>query len=208
MLTQENALVLIIAEQRQSSEDIRKVRDLAKTYDKIVREKYDNQMTLSLLSDNVTSIELPNGSRCIALPANDKVRGYSAPNIVWIDEAHYVDDAVFASVEPMLEVSPEGQLIMSSTPNREKGLEGFFYFESKNPRYTRFQVPWMECPRISQESINEKRMIYGEAYVQTEYECQFTEGASSLFTEQSLKDSFDESEDVFSNTMKMVQDMI
>jgi hypothetical protein len=208
MLVKDGALVLIIAEQRQSNEDIRKVKELASVYDRIIREKYDNQITLDMISDNVTSVEFPNKSRCISLPANEKIRGYSAPDIVWIDEAHYVDDKVFQSVEPMIEVSPEGQLIMSSTPNAEKGREGFFFFESGNPRYKHFKVPWNQCPRISEESIKEKRMIYGEAYVQTEYECAFTEGGSALFTEQALKDSFDETEDVFSNTMQAIQDML
>lgn len=208
MLSKNGALVLIIAEQRQSNEDIRKVKELAETYDRIVREKYDNQITLDMMSDNITSVEFGNKSRCISLPANEKIRGYSAPDIVWIDEAHYVDDKVFQSVEPMIEVSPEGQLIMSSTPNAEKGREGFFFFESNNPRYVHFKIPWNDCPRISEESIREKRLIYGEAYVQTEYECEFQEGGSALFTEQALKDSFDETEDVFSNTMKMVLDSL
>ncbi len=208
LLTKDDALVLIVAEQRQSSEDIRKIKKLATTYDKIIREKYDNQITLNLISDNVTSVELQNGSRCVALPANEKVVGFSAPDIVWMDEAHYVEDPVFAAVEPMITVNPESQLIMSSTPAIGKGEEGFFWKQTKNDRYRHFFAPWEMCPRIPKEEIEEKRMFLGEAYVKSQYECIFLEGGTGLFTEKDLLASFDETEDVFSNTMKAMEEML
>jgi len=84
------------------------------------------------------------------------------------------------------------------------GNSGFYYREWSNPRYTRIRVPWQECPRISRESIESKRSIYGEAYVKQEYECEFLDDISSLFSEQALRESIDEGQDVLSDQMAMI----
>ena len=199
-LTHENGLILIVAEQRQSNEDLRKVRELVRGYDKYLRKKYGGALTCGLLTENVGSLEFANHSRIVALPANEKVRGFSAPTLVVIDEAAWVDDEVFIAVDPMMEVS-QGKLIIASTPN---GTSGFYYREWSNPRYTRIRVPWQECPRISRESIESKRSIYGEAYVKQEYECEFLDDISSLFSEQALRESIDEGQDVLSDQMAMI----
>jgi len=203
-LANESALVLVVAEQRQSNEDLRKVRELVRGYDRYLRRKYNGQLTCNLLTENVGSLEFANHSRVVALPANEKVRGFSAPSLVVVDEAGWVDDEVFIAIDPMMEVS-KGQLVIASTPN---GTSGFFYREWNNPRYRRFRVPWWECPRISKESIAQKRELYGEAYVKQEYECEFLDDISALFTEQALRDSIDEDSDVFSAQMEAIQKQI
>ena len=211
-----NSLVLIIAEQKQSNEDIRKVRQIIKTYDKILRKKYDGKITLDFAVDNKTSFELGHGGRCIALPGNEISRGYSAPDLVIIDEAGYVDDHVFAAVDPMIEVNPYSQLVILGTPN---GTGGFYYHESKSPRYgdtsltwphnpQRFRIPYQMCPRISAESIEQKRIIYGDAYVKQEYECVFLDDVSGLFTEAAMRNSMDENEDAFSKEMTDINDIL
>jgi len=201
-LTTPNALILIIAEQRQSNEDLRKIDELVKAYDSYLRRRYEGRLVLSLLKDNVTSKEFENNARIVALPGNEKIRGYSAPTIVIIDEAGYVDDNVFIAVDPMMEVS-QGQLILASTPN---GTSGFYPQEWGNPRYTaRFQVPWQQCPRISKESIESKRLMYGESYVRQEYETRFLDDVAALFTEKSLYESMDPDQEVFSEEMQGIQ---
>jgi hypothetical protein len=205
LLTEPDALVLIVAEQRQSNEDMRKVKELARAYDKILREKYSNELTLTPVSENITSLELPNGARCIALPGNEKVRGYSKPRIVWMDEDAFLEDEVFIGIDPMLEVSPDSQLVLSSTPN---GTRGHFYHESKNARYRKFRVTWRDCPRISPESIEAKRLTIGEAYVKQEFECEYIDELTSLFDEASLHASMDESEAVFAEDMKAIEQAI
>lgn len=199
-LTEPGALNLIIAEQRQSNEDLRKCRELFNAYKSYLKEKYQGTIDLSLVSDNKTSMEFGHDSRIVALPANEKVRGFSAPTTVIIDEAAFLDDEVFVSVDPMMEVS-QGQLILASTP---KGTSGFFRREWDNPRYVRFEVPWQQCPRIGDESIRNKRLLYGEAYVKQEYECKFLDDIASLFSEQALLESFDSSQDVFAEEMRKI----
>lgn len=203
-LVKPNSLVLIVAEQRQSNEDIRKAKQLLTALGKYLRKRFGGSVTVGVLTDNITSVEFSHGSRIIALPANEKVRGYSAPDMVIIDEAAYLPDEVFVGLDPMLEVS-QGQLIVASTPN---GTQGFFYRESHNPRYQKFRIPWQQCPRISSESIYQKRILYGEAYVQQEYECQYLDEITALFTERSLRASFDDDEDTFSEQFSKINNIV
>ena len=203
-LVDSKSLVLVVAEQRQSNEDLRKARELVKALDKWLDEQTDGKNTVTLVTDAKTTLEFANGSRIIALPANEKVRGFSAPRLVVIDEAAYLDDEVFVGIDPMLEVS-QGQLVLASTPH---GTTGFFHQEWSNPRYYQYKVPWQECPRISAESIANKRLLYGEAYVKQEYEAEFLDDLSSLFTARSLQASLDENEDVFGDLMQNINKQV
>ena len=201
-LTTPNALILVIAEQRQSNEDLRKVNELTKAYDSYLKRRYEGRLALGLLKDNITSLEYENNARIVALPGNEKVRGYSAPTMVILDEADYVDKDVFIAIDPMMEVS-QGQLILASTPN---GTMGLMHQEWGNPRYTaRFRIPWQQCPRISKESIESKRLMYGESYVKQEYETDFLDDVAALFTERSLYESMDPDQEVFSEEMQGIQ---
>lgn len=201
-LNHPNALILVVAEQRQSNEDIRRSRDLLVSLDRYLKAKHD--LEVGLVTDNKTSIEVGNGSRIIALPGNEKVRGYSAPQLVIIDEAAYLDDEVFVGIDPMMEVS-QGQLIIASTPS---GTGGFFARESGNPRYEKIEVPWWDCPRIQKESIDQKRLVYGDAYVDQEYCCKFLDDLSALFTDRALKASLDEEEEVFDDAMRNIHKVL
>ncbi len=199
-LTVPDALILFVAEQRQSNEDMIKVREITRAFDKWLREHYNDEVRFVPVSNNITSIEYTNGSRIIALPANEKIRGFSAPTMVVIDEASRVPDEVFVAVDPMLTFT-NGQLILASTPF---GNQGFYFTESKNPRYEQIKVPYTESARgLSKEGeIKLKRELYGEAYVRQEYECKFLDDIQALFTERSLRESVDESEDVFDTEIK------
>jgi len=224
-----NSLVLIIAEQRQSNEDIRKVRQIVKSYDRVLQKKHDGKITLDMVVDNKTSFELAHGGRCISLPGNEKVRGYSAPDLVIVDEGGSVDDIVFAAIDPMIEVNPSAQLMIGGTPN---GTRGFYFNEWGSPRYgelgsrswadprkidpkllwpynsQKFWIPWQMCPRISAESIEQKRMIYGDAYVLQEYEGVFLDDTTSLISEAALRQSMDDTEEPFNKEMEDIQNVI
>jgi hypothetical protein len=197
-LTVPDALILVIAEQRQSNEDMRKVKELSRAFDEWLRDTYNGEVRFSPISDNITSIEWSNGARIVALPANEKVRGFSAPTMVIMDEAAYQPDETFVAVDPMMTVS-QGQMILASTPS---GTNGFFATEYRNPRYELIKVSWEECPRIKAEEIAIKRELYGEAYVKQEYECHFLDDIQALFTERSLRESIDDDEDVFESEIK------
>ena len=208
-----NALEMIIAEQRQSTEDLRRARSLCVAYHNYLSEASDGKVELQLITDNKTSLELPNGSRIMALPASEKMggRGFSDATDIYLDEASRLPDEVFVQLEPIITMGAAqgklGSLFLVSTPN---GPDGFFYRESTNPRYTlRIVVPWYESERLKDNQEFKKylqlsRSLYGEAYVRQEYECEYLDTIGTLFPEHELAKSIDDNQDVFSDVMDKV----
>ena len=92
--------------------------------------------------------EFDNGSRIVALPGSERtVRGYAGANLVIIDEASRVDDALIAAVRPMLATS-NGKLVALTTP---AGKSGWFYnsWTSGSADWLRTKVYAEQCPRIT-----------------------------------------------------------
>src|SRR5271154_6381730 len=127
--TQPNRLVVVCSpSMRQSKEFCRKV-------------------LVFLQQLGVDSLDLPNGSRIVGLPANENtIRGFSAATMLLIDEAARVSDGVYAAAKPML-ATTGGELWLMSTPH---GQRGFFHHEwmSAASDWLRVSVTGAECPRI------------------------------------------------------------
>src|ERR1017187_21635 len=115
VFTVPNSLVLVASPgERQSGEWLRKASQMLARLD--VEKRGDGYNNISLL--------LPNGSRIVGLPeAKAKVRGFSRPSMVLIDEAARVSEDMYVALRPMLSTG-EGELWMMSTP---WGKRGFFY---------------------------------------------------------------------------------
>src|SRR5262249_46209279 len=111
------ALVLLCSPSlRQSGELFRKVLHLFEAL----------QRPVAVRTTSALQLELVNGSRILSLPAQEEtIRGYSGVNLLLIDEAARVPDALYRSVRPMLAVS-QGRLVALSTPY---GKRGWFYEE-------------------------------------------------------------------------------
>lgn len=125
--------IIIAATEKQSIEDRRKVTDFIAhdpDYPGIVRQS-DQQ------------VELINGSRIIVVPATEKsARGYSAPDLIVLDEAARIEEVVYRSgVRPMLVDNPNAEMIVISTPF---GRDGFFWRAWQSKRWERFEIraPW------------------------------------------------------------------
>lgn len=108
--------IILAPTEDQSKEDMIKVKDFIAMDDAYPEIK-------RFASDQV---ELRNGSRIIILVATDKAaRGYSAPDLIVIDEASRVPDIVYSSgVRAMLTDNRQARLIVISTPF---GQQGFFW---------------------------------------------------------------------------------
>jgi hypothetical protein len=122
------------------------------------------------LNDKVSMLELADGSRIIPLPNNEEaIRGFS-PDLVIIDEAARVPDALYKAIRPMLAVT-RGRLIAMSTPF---GKRGWFYEEwIGTGTWERIRVTANECPRISREFLEDEKRALGEIWYRQEYECSF-----------------------------------
>jgi hypothetical protein len=126
------------------------------------------------------SLELENGSRIITLPGSEKtIRGFSGASLLLVDEASRVDDGLYYAVRPMLAVSG-GSLMMLTTPY---GKRGVFYQEwTEGLGWERFEIPAPECPRISEEFLDEERAALPGWVFRQEYSCSFEETEDTVFT--------------------------
>jgi len=130
--------------------------------------------------ESLLRVELINGSRIIALPGKEAtIRGYAGVDLLVIDEAARVDDALYYSVRPMLAVSA-GRLIMLSTPF---GKRGAFFNEwtEGGADWHRVKIVATDVPRISSAFLEEERRALGEWWFNQEYLCQFVETVDQVF---------------------------
>jgi hypothetical protein len=126
-------------------------------------------------------MELKNGSRIEALPGTEKtVRGFSAVDLLLVDEASRVSDELYHAVRPMLAVSG-GRLLMLSTPFGKRG-EFYETWENGANAWERYEVPASECPRISAEFLAAERRAMPERVYLQEFECEFTEVDDQVFS--------------------------
>jgi len=166
---------------RQSSELFRKVADFYRQVAEPVPPE----------AESALRIELANGSRVVSLPGKEQtVRGFSGVDLLVIDEAARVGDALYYAVRPMLAVSG-GRLVVLSTPY---GKRGWFWQEwaEGGAGWLRVKVTAEQCPRISQEFLAEERQHLGQWWYQQEYECEFMEAQTAAFTWEMLRGAITE----------------
>jgi hypothetical protein len=179
---QSRSTTLIISPtQRQSQELFRKVLAGYRYLGRPITPQAENQMSLAL----------DNGARVISLPGNEStVRGYSAPNLIIIDEAAQVPDDIYQSVRPMLVVSG-GRLVALSTPY---GVSGWWASawqsetaEAVHERWQRYRITASQCPRIDPATLAEERLALGEWAYRQEYECEFMDDRFAVFREEDIQ---------------------
>lgn len=173
------ALCLMISPtQRQSSELFRKALGIWRALGRPVDAE----------SETALSMTLANGSRIVSLPGQEgTIRGYSAVDLLSIDEASRVADALYVSVRPMLATS-NGRLVAMSTPF---GTRGWWYdaWRSEQP-WERYEVPAERCPRIDPAFLEEERATLGDWWYRQEYGCEFLDGQTSVFSREDVDAMF------------------
>lgn len=177
-------IVLVSPSQPQSTELFRKVHAFWEQLEGVPRAK----------QENLTRMELDNGSRIVSLPGSEKTtRGYSGVTLVVMDEAARVPDELLAAVRPML-ATTDGRFIGLTTP---KGKRGWFYenWKSDDPSWERISVKGVDCPRISKEFLADEMKTYGPLRFSEEYECAFIDSETAAFSsaliEMALTDCFE-----------------
>ncbi len=170
-VTRPASLILVTApSERQSGEFLKKAAtflDLCATY-----RRGDGVNRLSLV--------LENGSRIVAVPSTEATtRGFSAVNLLIIDEAAYTPDSLYIALRPMLAVSG-GDVWLLSTP---RGKRGFFYktWTKGGAGWYRLRVAAADCPRIQEAFLARERGVMSESEYKQEYGCEFTTGDNFIF---------------------------
>jgi hypothetical protein len=172
--------LLLSPTQRQSHELFRKALDAYQSFPTAV----------PVVQESALRLELSNGSRIVSLPGKETtVRGFSGVRLLAVDEAARVPDELYYAVRPMLAVSG-GRLVALSTPF---GTRGWWYDAWRSEeRWERFQVPAEECPRISEEFLEEERRSMGEWWFAQEYECEFLDAETQPFGREDVERAFEE----------------
>ena len=165
------SLVLLVSPtERQSRLLFQKLIGLYNTLGRPRKATHETGLTLLLA----------NGSQIVALPGSEEgIRGYDAVNLLVIDEASRVPDALYFAVRPMLATSG-GTLIALSTPF---GKRGWFYesWEQGGDDWRRIIARADECPRIGAEFLAEERRALGDRWFRQEYLCSFEDVIDCVF---------------------------
>ncbi len=142
-------------------------------------------------SDRKLGMHLANGSRIEALPGTERtVRSFSGVDLLILDEAARIEDALYYAVKPMIAVSG-GRLLMLSTPY---GKRGAFHEEwtQGGEGWERYEVPASECPRIPAAFLEAERKSMPAWWFDQEYGCKFSETEDQLFGHQMILDARDD----------------
>lgn len=180
-LTRDNSTVVVIAPiEPQANELLRKV---VTTFNRIGRP-------MGVRREAVTTLELANYSRVIALPGKERsVHSYTADLLI-IDEAARVPDEVYHAASPQLSAS-KGRLIALSTAFARSG---WFYSEwCEGEGYRKWSITARECPRHTPEFLERERRSMGDRWFGMSYLNVFADDVGAVFrTEDILRAVSDE----------------
>ncbi len=181
-LFQPSSMILLLApSERQSGELFRAV----------ARAYIATGGTVPSTAETKLKLELANGSRIIACPASEAtIRGYGGVTTLVLDEAARVQDDLYEAVVPML-ATTQGRIYGLSTPKGRRGWWASAWL-SGSDTWARFEVPAWKSPRITSEWLDEQRETMGSFYFSQEFECQFLEGETSVFTQGDVDRAFSE----------------
>jgi len=179
--TQDGSPSLVVAvapSLRQSTELCRSIFDAVRVIEPDVKMQ------------SLTRLETTSGARCIALPQSENIRGLSRVSLAAVDECARVDDSMMAAVRPMLSVS-DGRLVLMSTPF---GKRGAFWdaWSDESDTWEKYSALASANPRISKAFLEEERKALGPFLFSQEWECQFLEPESAMFSDELIKNGLED----------------
>lgn len=176
--TRPGSLTLVVSpSERQSREFLRKAKEFVECLR--VKPRGDG--------DNKISVQLPNRSRIVGLPGKTaRIRGFSAVSLLIIDEAAWVSEEQFESVQPML-ATTDGDIWMLSTPWGQRGVFWETWMGRYDEEWTRVSVKATECPRIKTRFLEGQRKRMGDVSFRREYMCEFMDVEDSVFRREDLE---------------------
>lgn len=179
-ISKPGALVLLIAPSMRQSVEL---------YNKVVQVHSSTRGLPPLRYETRTGCEYETGSRIIALPGKpETIRGFSAVDLIIVDEAAFVQDQLVAGVRPMLAVS-QGRMMMISTPFGRRGT--FFETWRNDNGWRKIKVTADMVPRIDPAFLEEERIALGDAVFSQEYDAEFLSAETSLFNYDVIQAALD-----------------
>jgi hypothetical protein len=146
--------------------------------------------------NTLCSIQLANGSRILALPGTEEtVRSFTA-NMIFIDEAAVVRDAMYHALLPML-ATTNGDLWMMSTPRWKRGFFWDTWAYGSTDEWMKITVPVTDCPRINPNFVESYRRAAGETAYRREFLCEFSQSGAGVFDRNLVEGAFDDFVETF-----------
>jgi Terminase large subunit, T4likevirus-type, N-terminal len=144
---------------------------------------------LGIAAESALRIELGNGSRIVSLPGSERTTvGYTA-DLVVVDEAARTPSELIEAMLPTVAVSG-GAIIALTTPAGARGwLYELWNSEDVEQVWERYRITADECPRITEEIIEEARLTRGERHVRQEFFCSFEADETAFFNPEDLERS-------------------
>jgi hypothetical protein len=172
-LARPGALVIIVSPtQRQSAEVFRKCIETYRAAGHPIPAESETKL----------SLELVTGSRILSLPGSERsIRGYSAPDLIIVDEGAKVEDDLLYAVLPMMATNPASQLIAMSTPFGRRGWFSDFWHDAGDD-WERHKITVHQVARITAEEIEAYRRIMPSWWFKSEFECEFMDAIDSVFS--------------------------
>jgi Terminase large subunit, T4likevirus-type, N-terminal len=156
LLAKGKFIVLCAPSQRQAAELYKKVMG------------FRNRSHIMSIRSTQTELELSNGGRLVCAPSSsDTIRGYSAVDLICLDEAAFADDETITALMPMR--AENGKIFMSTTPN---GARGFFYEVWKEGKVRRINARSVEIPRLARKVAFDKAHLPSVKF-EVEHLCSF-----------------------------------
>ena len=172
-------ILLTSPTERQSKELFMKIRDVLRS------------AKVEMTEDNKSSCVTSDRSRVVSLPGTpENIRGFSAPNMIIIDEAAFTDDELFFAAEPMLNVS-KGAFWLLSTPYGKRGE--FHRRWEHGEGWVKKKVTAYDCPRIDHKTIEDAKRDMPAGKFNQEYMCEFVETDDQVFGSAFIDAAFDPS---------------
>lgn len=185
ILFNENVNVAILAHKAKTAKEI--LRRL-----KLAFENLPSWLQQGVVSWNITSIEIENGSRVSCdSTAGDSARGESY-NLVLLDEFAFVKSTVaedfFTSVYPTISSGESTKLFIVSTPN---GLNHFHKIwkkaVEKRNEFVAFDVSWKDVPGRDEKWLERERRNLGEQKFRQEVLVEFVGSSNTLIAADKLE---------------------
>jgi len=127
-------------------------------------------------------IKLKNGSEIYCYAAGDTgygIMGYTIDLLI-ADEAAWIKEEVWNSITPALAVT-KGTMWLLSTPYIS---EGYYYECFNDPSFTSFHQSSEDCPRISEDFLEEKRRRFTAQQYSQMYLGEFVDDFRRVFSDE------------------------
>ena len=186
----DNYVVLLLSKDEKASvELLKKIKTFIRNipgWQSLVGEK-----------DRQDELELSTGSRIISLTSNpENARGYTANHIILDEFAVFKEiEDVWAAALPTISLG--GRITVASTPKGPKNKfyslwmgEGSYDLEKRLSFWEKYELPWWNCPHLTEKNIAPIReeMESFPGLFEQEYCCSFIQIAGSMFRYDDLED--------------------